>query len=160
MPDSLGVDELRRRVQKDPASIAFAQLAEELRKAGHYDEAARVCRTGLERHPTYLAGHVTLGRALVGLQQFADARTELEYVLRAAPDNLLAQKGMSELQERAGVAAAPAPTEALGAEALTEPADPHVSEEHVANPTLGELEQWQARIEADRARQSGERHQA
>ena len=109
--DSRGIDELRRRVEKDPASIAFAQLAEELRKAGQYDEAVRVCRTGLERHPAYLAAHVTLGSALIGLQQYSEARTELEHVLHHAPDNLLAQRGMNELHESGGDAVAAAPAE-------------------------------------------------
>jgi tetratricopeptide (TPR) repeat protein len=108
--DSPVIDELRRRVQKDPASIAFAHLAEELRKAGQYDEAVHVCRSGLERHPTYLSAHVTLGRALLALQQYAEARTEIEYVLRVAPDNLLAIKCMNELQSHpSGAAPEPAP---------------------------------------------------
>jgi tetratricopeptide (TPR) repeat protein len=107
--DSPAIDELRRRVQKDPASIAFAHLAEELRKAGQYDEAVHVCRAGLERHPTYLSAHVTLGRALLALQQYGEARTEIEYVLRVAPDNLLAIKCMNELQSHDGNPAGPAP---------------------------------------------------
>src|SRR5690349_6863657 len=96
------LDELRRRVDKDPASIAFASLAEELRKAGEHDEAVRVCRAGLEHHPTYLSARVTLGRALMEIQQYPEARTEFEYVLHAAPDNLIALKSMSELKARAG----------------------------------------------------------
>ena len=67
-----------------------------------YEEAVRVCRTGLERPPTYLAAHVTLGRALIALEQFSEARVELERVLHPAPDNHLAQKGMNELQARNG----------------------------------------------------------
>jgi hypothetical protein len=232
MPESLGMEELRRRVQKDPASIAFAHLAEELRKAGDYDGAVRVCRTGLERHPTYLSAHVTLGRALLALQQYAEARAEIEYVLHAAPDNLLALKCMSELEAhpsdapsepaKAGphdlstaepakpnlrIQTAPEPakveppvstlaspkphpsTPARGAlsgvegqsgdggpiaEAVPEPAhvEPPVAAapalEMIApveappnggppaeHPAIGELEGWQARIQADRARRSG-----
>ena len=102
MEDHKRLDELRRRVEKDPASIAFASLAEELRRTGDHDEAVRVCRAGLEHHPTYLSARVTLGRALLELQQYPEARTELEYVIHAAPDNLLALKCMSELQARAG----------------------------------------------------------
>jgi tetratricopeptide (TPR) repeat protein len=107
--DHKRLDELRRRVEKDPASIAFASLAEELRKAGEHDEAIRVCRAGLEHHPAYLSARVTLGRALLELQQYPEARTELEYVLHAAPDNLLALKCMNELQGLDGNTAASAP---------------------------------------------------
>ncbi len=101
--DRSRLDDLRRRVEKDPASIAFASLAEELRRAGEHDEAVRVCRAGLEHHPTYLSARVTMGRALVELRQFAEARNEFHHVLRAAPDNLLAQKGIYELDTRSDV---------------------------------------------------------
>jgi len=96
------IDELRRRVDNDPASIAFAQLAEEYRRIGEYDEAVRVCRTGLAQHPAYLSARVTLGRSLMELRQFDAARTELEYVLRTAPDNLAAIRALAELHQRRG----------------------------------------------------------
>jgi tetratricopeptide (TPR) repeat protein len=194
--DHKRLDELRRRVDKDPASIAFASLAEELRKVGDHDEAVRVCRAGLEHHPAYLSARVTLGRALLELQQYPDARTELEFVLHAAPDNLLALKCMSELQERAAAAPAeahshveptsgappePAPAASLSSAAPaspppTEPTpEPHVSTPlsfaapappappeptpeppaPAPDPALGELEGWQARIQADRAQRTG-----
>jgi tetratricopeptide (TPR) repeat protein len=96
------IEELRRRVERDPASIAFAQLAEEYRRAGNYDEAVRVCRTGLAQHPTYLSARVTLGRTLLELQQFDDAQAELESVLQAAPDNLAAIRALAEIHQRRG----------------------------------------------------------
>ena len=102
MSDNPRIEELRRRVQKDPASIAFAQLAEEHRRSGDYAEAARVCRAGLERHPSYLSARVTLGRTLVELEQYDEAMTELEYVLRSAPENLAAIRGMAEIHQRRG----------------------------------------------------------
>ncbi len=65
MPDNPRIEDLRRRVQQDPASIAFAQLAEEYRRAGLQQEAIDTCRAGLARHPGYLSARVTLGRALL-----------------------------------------------------------------------------------------------
>src|SRR5919106_1390945 len=100
--DNPRIEELRRRVQKDPASIAFAQLAEEYRRAGEHEEAVRVCRTGLAKHPSYLSARVTLGRALVELEQYDEAHTELEYVLRSAPENLAAIRGLAEIHQRRG----------------------------------------------------------
>ncbi|MFM8534027.1 MAG: tetratricopeptide repeat protein, partial [Acidimicrobiia bacterium] len=73
--------ELRRRVQADPASIAFAQLAEECRRAGDTDEAVGLARAGLQYHPGYLSARVTLGRALIELDQLDEAEHELAYVL-------------------------------------------------------------------------------
>jgi tetratricopeptide (TPR) repeat protein len=100
--DNPRIEELRRRVQKDPASIAFAQLAEEYRRSGEFDDAVRVCRTGLAKHPSYLSARVTLGRALIELQQYDEAHTELEYVLRSAPENLAAIRGLAEIHQRRG----------------------------------------------------------
>ena len=102
MAENPRLEELRRRVQKDPASIAFAQLAEEYRRAGQYDEAVHICRTGLTRHPTYLSARVTLGRALIELEQYEAARAELEYVIQSAPENLAAIRGLAEIHQRRG----------------------------------------------------------
>lgn len=100
MADNPRIEELKRRVQKDPASIAFAQLAEEHRRAGEYQEAIAVCRSGLEQHPGYLSARVTLGRALLETGAYDDAQAELEYVLRAAPDNLAAIRALAEIHQR------------------------------------------------------------
>lgn len=96
------LEELRRRVLADPASIAFAALAEEYRRSGSYDEAIETCRTGLQRHPSYLSARVTLGRALIETAQYDEARAELELVLKTAPENLAAIRGLAEIHERLG----------------------------------------------------------
>lgn len=102
MADSARIDDLRRRVQKDPASIAFAQLAEELRRAGQLQESIDACRAGLATHPSYLSARVTLGRALVELNQLDEAAAELDVVLKSAPENLAAMRSMAEIHQRRG----------------------------------------------------------
>lgn len=102
MTDSSHIDDLRRRVQKDPASIAFAQLAEELRRSGALQDAVDVCREGLRRHPSYISAHVTLGRSLLQLGQLDEARAELEQVQRDAPDNLAALRALADIRQRQG----------------------------------------------------------
>src|SRR5258708_34960728 len=102
MPENPRIEELRRRVQADPASIAFAALAEEFRRVGRHDEAIETCRTGLQRHPAYLSARVTLGRALIETGDFDGAREELETVLRSAPENLAAIRGLAQIHERLG----------------------------------------------------------
>ena len=99
MPDNPRIEDLRRRVQKDPASIAFAQLAEEYRRAGDCTEAIRVCEAGLAQHPAYLSARVTLGRALFELGRLEDARAEFLRVLDAAPDNLIAVGKLAEIHQ-------------------------------------------------------------
>ncbi len=105
------IEELRRRVQKDPTSIAFAQLAEEYRRMGGLEEAISTCRAGLVHHPTYLSARVTLGRALMELRRFKDARTELEAVLDVAPDNLAAIRGLAEIHQHRGEAGDTSPVD-------------------------------------------------
>lgn len=94
--------ELRRRVQTDPASIAFAQLAEEYRRKGHNEEAVGICRAGLAYHPDHLSARVTLGRALVELGRLDEAHTELTRVLTLAPDNLAAHRAIAEMYQLRG----------------------------------------------------------
>src|SRR5204863_6914061 len=102
MADNSRLEDLRRRVQQDPSSIAFAQLAEEYRRAGQLQEAVDVCRAGLEIHPGYHSARVTLGRAFLELNQFEDAQKELEQVLKSAPENLAAIRGLAEIYHRRG----------------------------------------------------------
>lgn len=105
MLDNSRIDDLRRRVQQEPASIAFAQLAEEHRRVGRHQEAVDVCRSGLEIHPAYLSARVTLGRALAQLGQLEGAQSELERVLQLAPQNLAAIRCLAEIHHRRGALA-------------------------------------------------------
>lgn len=100
MADNPRINELRRRIDLDPASIAFAALAEEYRRAGFFDEAIATCEAGLKRHPSYLSARVTLGRALIETGRYEDAREHLELVVRAAPENLAAIRGLAEIHNR------------------------------------------------------------
>jgi tetratricopeptide (TPR) repeat protein len=94
------IEELRRRVQRDPASVSFAALAEEYRRLGRYSDAIDTCRAGLQRHPFYQSARVTLGRALIEIGDFDGAAEELEQVLRAAPENLAAIRALAEIHRR------------------------------------------------------------
>jgi tetratricopeptide (TPR) repeat protein len=102
MAESRRVDDLRRRVREDPASIVFAQLAEEYRRAGRFREAVAVCRAGLAAHPGYLSARVTLGRALSAMDKDEEAGRELRAVLAEAPENLAALRAMADLHRRRG----------------------------------------------------------
>ena len=102
MADSARIEDLKRRVELDPASIAFAALAEEYRRAGRFDEAIETCEAGLQRHPAYLSARVTLGRSLIEIGRYDEARAALEQVLRLAPENLAAIRGLADIHHRAG----------------------------------------------------------
>lgn len=105
MSDNPRIEDLRRRIQKDPSSIAFAQLGEEYRRAGQHAEAIEVCRAGLKIHPGYLSARVTLGRALIELGEVHEAQRELELVVKGAPENLAAIRGLAEIHHRHGALA-------------------------------------------------------
>lgn len=102
MADTQQIEQLRRRVEQNPASVSFAALAEEYRRAGWFNEAIATCRAGLEHNPAFLSPRVTLGRALVEIGELDQAKVELEYVLSAAPENLAAIRAMGEIHHRQG----------------------------------------------------------
>ena len=151
MPDHSRIEELRGRVESDPASIAFAQLAEEYRRSGNFQDAVRTCRAGLEQHPAYLSARVTLGRSLMELEQFDEAQAEFEYVLLSAPDNLIALRSMADIHQRR---AARGEMGDIGDAPVPHPVperrvDPVVDEP--ADPVLDQLESWLAAILDERA---------
>ena len=96
------IDELRRRLERDPGSRLFAQLAEELRKSGHLAEAIRVARAGLAVHPAYPSARLTLGRALLDSGDATGGRSELESAFRDAPDNIQASRYLAQAREKLG----------------------------------------------------------
>jgi len=102
MAENPRIEELRRRVEADPASIAFAALAEEYRRLGRYEEAIEICTAGLQRHPAYLSARVTLGRALLETGELDSAREQFQTVLRSAPENIAATRGLAQIHERLG----------------------------------------------------------
>jgi tetratricopeptide (TPR) repeat protein len=169
MADESRIDDLRRRVERDPASIAFAQLAEEYRRAGQLEEAVRTCQAGLSTHPEYSSARVTLGRALLGLGRLHDADAELSRVVAETPDSLAAVRALAETCRRQG-RARDALTHYSTALRLA-PTDPDLdrmvrdladavadSERRVseaararADATVAELERWLEAIDATRA---------
>ena len=102
MGETTRLEELKRRVDGDPASIAFASLAEEYRRAARFEEAVEASRAGLRFHPTYVSARVTLGRSLMELGLFDQAERELHVVARSTPDNLAARRALGDLYWRQG----------------------------------------------------------
>jgi thioredoxin-like negative regulator of GroEL len=120
--ESTRIEELRRRVLRDPASVAFAALAEEYRRLGRFGDAIDTCRAGLLRHPSYQSARVTLGRALIDTGDFDAAAAELDCVLRAAPENLAAIRALAEIHRRR--ADMPETVESYGFPAMAMPSPP------------------------------------
>ncbi len=102
MEDTHRTAELRRKLDKDPASRLFAQLAEELRKEGRHEEAIGVARKGLEKNPNYPSARLTLARSLLDSGRPGEARPELEQIVRASPDNILASRLLGDALQDLG----------------------------------------------------------
>ncbi len=96
------IEELEKRLEADPNSRMFVQLAEEYRKAGLLDNAVEICEEGLKKHPQYPSARVALGRALLESESFRRAAEEFETVLAQVPDNILANKFLGETYHRMG----------------------------------------------------------
>lgn len=91
------IDKLLKKLEKEPNSLIFLQLAEEYRKESYYDDALEVCSEGLRRHPNYWSARVALGRIHKEMGHSDLAREELEKVIQAVPDNLLANKLLGDI---------------------------------------------------------------
>jgi tetratricopeptide (TPR) repeat protein len=90
------LEELRFKLKTDPKSRLFYQLAEELRKAGHYDESEQILRSGLLVYPTYLAAWVSLGRTLREQKNDAGAVDALNKALQLDPGNVVAARILAD----------------------------------------------------------------
>ncbi len=82
---------------KDPGSYCFAPLAELYRKLKLFDDAINVAKKGCEVHPEYVGGYLALGRAYGDKGMKQECKEALEKVVKVTPDNLLAQKMLSQI---------------------------------------------------------------
>jgi tetratricopeptide (TPR) repeat protein len=104
-PDATLAAAIRRyeeRLAKDPASLAFALLADLYRKAGRIDDAVAVARDGLGRHPHYTTARLILAKALMARQDFGGALAETEAILRLSPKDVQCHRLAAEAYRRLG----------------------------------------------------------
>lgn len=90
-------DDIRRlsdELARDPSSLVFIQLGEELRHTGQLDLALRVALRGLERHPHDADAHDLLARIHVDRNELTAAFDEWDTVLKLAPGHVGARKGV------------------------------------------------------------------
>jgi len=90
------------RVQRDPASLAFAQLADLYRKAGRTVQAIAVCREGLTRFPHYTTARLILAKALQAEGDSESALAELRAILEVSPRDVQSHRLAAEIHRRAG----------------------------------------------------------
>lgn len=119
---------LSEELAADPSSLAFVTLGESLRRRGELATALRVALRGVERHPERADAHDLVARVSVDRGDLERAIVEWETVLRLAPGDPGARKGLGficfqlgRLEEAAahlGVALAASPEDGSLAAAL------------------------------------------
>ena len=115
---------LTARLADEPASMAFLELGEALRRRRQLDAAYKVARGGLTRYPALADAHDLLGRILGDQGDLAGAFDAWAEALRFDPMRIGALKGIAFLYFRAGDV--PAALEHLRRAAEVEPDDPTI----------------------------------
>jgi tetratricopeptide (TPR) repeat protein len=93
---------LSAQLARDPASLAYAELAEALRRRGQREEAERVAMNGLSRHPKHADGYDCLARVYADRGELGKARLAWERALEIEPEHVGALKGIGFLFYRQG----------------------------------------------------------
>lgn len=101
-PTSERLEALRERWEADSGSRVFLQLADEYRRLGRTEEAARVLEEGLEASPNHLAAQVALGRCHLELGRPEEAATLLEGVIESDPTQMVAYRLLVDAYLRQG----------------------------------------------------------
>ncbi len=89
---------LRAYVEQHPQSPLSARLAYACIEAGEYEQALRLCNSGLERYPDFPSLLLLLAKAQTALRQYQPARARLRELLEEHPASLAAL----QLLERIG----------------------------------------------------------
>lgn len=95
--DTSEIAKLTERISTDPKSKLFVPLAEEYKKAGDIEMSIHVLSEGLKHNPGYVTAKSFLGRLLLEKGDLAGSQKEFEEVVKAIPDNLLAQKKLGDI---------------------------------------------------------------
>ena len=95
--DPSEITKLTERISKDPKSKLFVPLAEEYKKAGDMEMAVHVLTEGLKNNPSYVTARSFLGKLLLDQGDLPAAQKEFEEVVKAIPDNLMAQRKLGDI---------------------------------------------------------------
>jgi tetratricopeptide (TPR) repeat protein len=93
---------LTSRLAEEPASLAFLELGEALRRRGQLDSAYKVARGGLGRYPNLAEAHDLIARILGDQGDLAGAFDAWVEALRVDPMRTSALKGIAFLYFKAG----------------------------------------------------------
>ena len=101
-PAAGAIRRYEERLAKDPASLAFAPLADAYRKVGRTREAINLCREGLGRFPHYTTARLILAKAHLDDGNAEAALSELGVILQSGPKDAQAHRLAAEIHRKAG----------------------------------------------------------
>ena len=90
------------RLAKDPASLAFAPLADAYRRVGRTREAIDLCREGLGRFPHYTTARLILAKAHLEDGNAEAALAELGVILQSSPKDAQVHRLAAGIHRKAG----------------------------------------------------------
>ncbi|MBF0343585.1 MAG: tetratricopeptide repeat protein [Nitrospirae bacterium] len=96
------IDKLKEKVFQGADSKLYIPIAEEYKKINMIDEAVKVLKYCIKKHPNYMSARVALGKIYMEQGYQANAIEEFETVVSAIPDNLLSHKKLAELYKSTG----------------------------------------------------------
>jgi tetratricopeptide (TPR) repeat protein len=91
----LEVRRLAKKLESDPTSRSFVQLADIYLKHDRFDDAIEVLSVGIVHHPSYVAARMVLATAYLGAKRVKDAKAALEAVIEMHPEHVLAHKKLA-----------------------------------------------------------------
>jgi len=97
MTEQENIDQFKKMLEDDPASKAFAPLAEGYRKMGMLEKALQIALDGVAINPHFNSGKVALAKVLMDLKRFSAAEELLKEVCSKDFDNLLAHRLLGEI---------------------------------------------------------------
>jgi tetratricopeptide (TPR) repeat protein len=101
-PTAGAIRRYEERLARDPASLAFAPLADAYRKIGRTREAISLCRDGLGRFPHYTTARLILAKAHLDDGNPEAAMAELGIILQSSPKDAQAHRLTADIHRRAG----------------------------------------------------------
>ena len=101
-PMTVSQSKLERIFDKNPTSIVFARLADELLQQGDVGRATEVCKKGLKYRPSYATGHVVLGGCYLASNRVEEARQEFHKVLHLDANHLSALWHLGRIEKGLG----------------------------------------------------------
>lgn len=101
-PAAGAIRRYEERLAKDPASLAFAPLADVYRRVGRTREAINLCREGLGRFPHYTTARLILAKAHLDDGNPEAALAELGVILQSSPNDAQVHRLAAGIHRKAG----------------------------------------------------------